>query len=47
MMSDLIKECKSRETHKKHFDSDVLADFSVILGDMNYRLDTGYVEFNH
>lgn len=44
-MADLISKTKSGETHKKKFDSDVLADFSVILGDMNYRLDTGYTQF--
>ena len=42
MMSELVKETKSRENQKRLFDSDVLADFAVILGDMNYRLDTGF-----
>jgi hypothetical protein len=45
MMSDLIKETKGREAHRRHFDSDILADFAVILGDMNYRLDTGFSQF--
>ena len=44
-MSNLIQQTKSRENQKKHFDSDVLADFAVILGDLNYRLDTGFKEF--
>lgn len=45
MMSHFVKETKSREAFKKQFDLDVLSDFSVILGDMNYRMDTTYTEF--
>jgi len=44
-MSDLIKQTRSREPFKRDFDSDVLADYAVIFGDMNYRLDTGFKEF--
>jgi len=45
MMSDLVKQTKSRDGQRQFFDTDVLADFAFILGDLNYRLDTGFSEF--
>lgn len=41
MMSELIKNLK---IHREELDPDVLADFSFILGDMNYRMNTTYTE---
>lgn len=36
MMSDLIKKMKNL---REEIDSDVIADFSFILGDLNYRME--------
>ena len=36
MMSDLIKKMKNL---REEIDSDVMADFSFILGDLNYRME--------
>lgn len=41
MMSDLIKHLKLQ---REEIDPDVLADFSFILGDFNYRMETTYLE---
>jgi len=38
---------RSQDLSKKEFDSDFLADFSFIFGDMNYRLDTRFDKFIH
>jgi hypothetical protein len=45
MMSDLVKDTKNRYGLKRFLDSDVLADFAFVLGDLNYRLDTNFVDF--
>lgn len=41
MMSDLIRNLK---IHRDELDPDVLSDFSFILGDLNYRLNTTYLD---
>jgi hypothetical protein len=41
MMSDLIRNLK---IHRDELDPDVLADFSFILGDLNYRMNSTYLE---
>ena len=39
MMSDLIKKMRN---HREELDPDIIADFSFILGDLNYRLEGTY-----
>ncbi len=41
MMSDLIKKLK---VHREEMDSDIISEFSWIMGDMNYRMDSTYEE---
>lgn len=41
MMSDLIRKMRNQ---REELDPDVIADFSFILGDMNYRLSGTYEE---
>jgi len=41
MMSDLIRNMK---LERQELDPDFFADFSFILGDLNYRMETTYLE---
>lgn len=41
MMSELIKNLK---VYREEIDPDVLADFSFILGDFNYRMNSTFTE---
>jgi hypothetical protein len=41
MMSDLIRNLK---IHREELDPDVLSDFSFILGDLNYRMNSTFLE---
>lgn len=41
MMSDLLKHLKIQ---REEIDPDILADFSFILGDFNYRMETTYLK---
>lgn len=41
MMSELIKNMK---ISRDEIDPDVLSDFSFILGDLNYRLESTFTE---
>jgi len=40
-MSDLIRNMK---LERQELDPDFFADFSFILGDLNYRMETTYLE---
>lgn len=41
MMSDLIKKLR---VYREDLDPDIIADFSWIMGDMNYRMDSTFEE---
>lgn len=41
MMSDLVKNLK---IFRDEIDPDVLSDFSFILGDLNYRLESTFTD---
>jgi hypothetical protein len=41
MMSELIR---SLRVHRKEIDPDILADYSYILGDLNYRMNSTFTE---
>src|SRR5437870_1235587 len=41
MMSDLIKNMK---IHREEIDADILADYSFIIGDFNYRMNSTFTE---
>lgn len=41
MMSDLIRKMRNQ---REEIDPDVISDFSFIIGDMNYRLESTYDE---
>ncbi len=41
MMSDLIRNLK---IYRDEVDPDILADYSFILGDFNYRMNSTYTE---
>jgi len=43
MISELTKNMR---IHKTDFDPDCLADFSIVLGDLNYRLNSRYADLN-
>lgn len=43
MISELTKDMR---LHRRDFDPDCLADFSIILGDLNYRLKSCFKELN-
>ena len=39
MMGDLIRKMRY---HREEIDPDIIADFSFILGDLNYRMESTY-----
>lgn len=39
MMSDLIRKMRNQ---REELDPDIISDFSFILGDLNYRLESTY-----
>lgn len=41
MMSDLIRNLK---IYREEIDPDILADYSFILGDFNYRMNSTFTE---
>ena len=41
MMSELIRRMRNQ---REELDPDVFADFSFIIGDLNYRMETTYDE---
>ena len=45
MISSMMKTFKSKNDHSLDVDCDVMADFNFILGDLNYRLNTGFDKF--
>lgn len=41
MMSDLIRKMRNQ---REEIDPDMISDFSFIIGDLNYRLESTYEE---
>jgi hypothetical protein len=41
MMSDLVRNLRIQ---REEIDPDIIADYSFILGDLNYRMETTYVD---
>jgi len=41
MMSDLIRKMRNQ---REEIDPDMISDFSFIIGDLNYRLESSYEE---
>jgi hypothetical protein len=47
MMSNMIKTFRSKNEATLDLDSDVLADYSFVFGDLNYRYNTDFTNFIH
>jgi hypothetical protein len=41
MMSDLIRNLRIQ---REEIDPDIISDYSFIMGDLNYRMQTTYLE---
>lgn len=39
MMSDLVKKMRNQ---REEIDPDIISDFSFIMGDLNYRMESTY-----
>ena len=47
MMANMIKTFRSKNEATLDLDSDVLADYSFVFGDLNYRYNTDFTSFIH